>query len=190
MSDFTEKKISRRTVAKGAAWSVPVVAVAAAAPAHAASADGNVTVSGSCVGFTVPILNVTAGHPKFTISATGVALPAGSTLTLSTGTIAAADVQLAGSSDNGVSLSVLGNGDTRVTLDNGLSDGGSTSLEVGGAGSNGGLELDANVATTFTLTLDPGQVDQASTTDDSASVSLLGASLGVGPLSVDLAVCN
>ncbi|HWC20896.1 MAG TPA: hypothetical protein VG502_01230 [Flexivirga sp.] len=33
----SQQKISRRTIAKGAAWSVPVVAVAAAAPASAAS---------------------------------------------------------------------------------------------------------------------------------------------------------
>ncbi len=37
MSDFTEKRVSRRTIAKGAAWSVPVVAVAAAAPQAVAS---------------------------------------------------------------------------------------------------------------------------------------------------------
>ncbi len=36
----SSKPISRRTVAKGAAWSVPVIAVAAAAPATAASPPG------------------------------------------------------------------------------------------------------------------------------------------------------
>lgn len=33
----TDSKITRRTVAKGAAWTLPVVSLAAAAPAHAAS---------------------------------------------------------------------------------------------------------------------------------------------------------
>ena len=40
---------TRRTLVKGAAWSVPVVAVAGAAPAMAASGGGpNVTIGGAC----------------------------------------------------------------------------------------------------------------------------------------------
>lgn len=38
MTDARNSKLSRRTVAKGAAWSAPVVAMAAAAPRAAASA--------------------------------------------------------------------------------------------------------------------------------------------------------
>jgi hypothetical protein len=40
---------TRRTIARGAAWSVPVVAVAAAAPAFAAS-GGTASVTGQCTG--------------------------------------------------------------------------------------------------------------------------------------------
>ena len=36
--DTTKLGVTRRTLAKGAAWSVPAVAVAAAAPAYAAAA--------------------------------------------------------------------------------------------------------------------------------------------------------
>lgn len=40
-------QVSRRTVALGAAWSVPVIMVATAAPAAAASGNANATVSGA-----------------------------------------------------------------------------------------------------------------------------------------------
>jgi len=54
----TDRVLSRRTVAKAAAWAVPVIAVAAAVPEAAASvppeggagATGNVSVQGSCSG--------------------------------------------------------------------------------------------------------------------------------------------
>ena len=48
MSDLEEPKpgISRRTVAKAAAWSVPAIALAVSTPAYAASPDGVVTLTG------------------------------------------------------------------------------------------------------------------------------------------------
>ncbi|TBT87408.1 hypothetical protein ET989_03630 [Propioniciclava sinopodophylli] len=49
MTEETKSGISRRTLAKGAAWSVPAVAVAAAAPAYAKSSGGpTVTVLSAC----------------------------------------------------------------------------------------------------------------------------------------------
>jgi len=39
MDTNAHSTVSRRTLAKGAAWAVPVIAVAAAAPAQAASGD-------------------------------------------------------------------------------------------------------------------------------------------------------
>lgn len=45
MTEETKFGISRRTLAKGVAWSVPAVAVAAAAPAYAAS-DGPIALTG------------------------------------------------------------------------------------------------------------------------------------------------
>jgi len=45
MTEPTQSGISRRTLAKGAAWSVPAVAVAAAAPAYAVS-GGTITFTG------------------------------------------------------------------------------------------------------------------------------------------------
>jgi hypothetical protein len=48
MSDLEEPKpgISRRTVAKAAAWSVPAIALAVSTPAYAASPDGVITLTG------------------------------------------------------------------------------------------------------------------------------------------------
>ena len=48
MSDLEEPKpgISRRTVAKAAAWSVPAIALAVSTPAYAASPDGTITLTG------------------------------------------------------------------------------------------------------------------------------------------------
>lgn len=39
-SDITQPRVARRTVVAGAAWTIPVIATAAAAPAHAASCTG------------------------------------------------------------------------------------------------------------------------------------------------------
>lgn len=47
----TDRRISRRTLVKSAAWSVPVIAVAAATPLAAASGDVNVgafSINGTC----------------------------------------------------------------------------------------------------------------------------------------------
>lgn len=55
---------SRRTIARGAAWAVPVVAVTAAAPAFAAS-GGTALVQGSCAG--------AGAGGSFSVSVTGTA---------------------------------------------------------------------------------------------------------------------
>lgn len=84
MSDIrtSNSKISRRTVAKGAAWSVPVVAVAAAAPAASASTSNDVgalSLDGTCgalgAGLLSTGLTLTAGPD--------VAVPAGTVISLS-----------------------------------------------------------------------------------------------------------
>lgn len=45
MADLTDKRVSRRTVAVGAAWTVPVVVAAGAAPAFATSPGGPIDPS-------------------------------------------------------------------------------------------------------------------------------------------------
>lgn len=73
-----EKGFSRRTVVKGAAWSVPVIAAAVATPLAAASnvEVGAFTTSGTC-----GILGVIG--PGFTLTASATApLPVGTTITI------------------------------------------------------------------------------------------------------------
>lgn len=69
MTDSTQRRITRRTIARGAAGSVPVVAVGAAAPAHAASHTVEVTTVSQCI---------SSRYAYFTITATG--LPSGSAI--------------------------------------------------------------------------------------------------------------
>lgn len=68
--------ISRRTIMKGAAWSVPVIAAAVATPMAAASGDaGDFQLNGTC-----GVLGVLG--PGFTLTAGAVALPAGTTINI------------------------------------------------------------------------------------------------------------
>ncbi|WP_188835372.1 hypothetical protein [Flexivirga endophytica] len=75
----SQQKVSRRTIAKGAAWSVPVVAVAAAAPAASASTGtdiGAVALNGVC-----GLLGTV--NQGFTLAASATApVPAGSVVTI------------------------------------------------------------------------------------------------------------
>lgn len=79
-----EKGFSRRTVVKGAAWSVPVIAAAVATPLAAASdVDlGAFTTAGTC-----GVLGVIG--PGFTLTASATApLPIGTTVTITGGGVA------------------------------------------------------------------------------------------------------
>ena len=72
--------VSRRTLVKGAAWSLPVVAVAAATPLAAASTVTNVgdfSIDGSCGALGI----IGAG---FDLTAGNVALPAGTVIDITT----------------------------------------------------------------------------------------------------------
>lgn len=103
--------VSRRTLVKGAAWSLPVVAVAAATPLAAASTVTNVgdfSIDGSCGALGI----IGAG---FDLTAGNVALPAGTVIDITTTGLAniglftvtggTADVQLIGTTGNRITLS-------------------------------------------------------------------------------------
>ncbi|PRB07504.1 hypothetical protein [Microbacterium sp. MYb64] len=92
MENYTEKSpesgaqgVKRRTVIKGAAWSVPVLAAAVATPAHAASTGGVVITPGSgphFVGACSPAQHLTftvtdSGNKPLSGTQVSVALPAG-----------------------------------------------------------------------------------------------------------------
>ncbi|NNG39260.1 hypothetical protein HJ588_08230 [Flexivirga sp. ID2601S] len=75
------KNVSRRTVAKGAAWTVPVVSLGVAGPAAAASppATGDVQVSSACGGISIGPIGGVYTFPAYKITVTGSDLMPGST---------------------------------------------------------------------------------------------------------------
>lgn len=86
MEDTTSptRSVSRRTLVKGAAWSVPVIAVAAATPFAAASTAtnvGNFALNGSCG--TLGLLG-----PGFTLTAGSAPLPVGTIVNITGGGVA------------------------------------------------------------------------------------------------------
>ncbi|MDQ0726299.1 hypothetical protein [Microbacterium sp. W4I20] len=84
ITNNNSKGFSRRTVVKGAAWSVPVIAAAVATPLAAASTVdlGAFALNGSCgtLGLLGPGFTLTAGPTE--------PLPVGTTITISGGGIA------------------------------------------------------------------------------------------------------
>ncbi len=99
---------SRRTIVKGAAWSVPVIAAAVATPLAAASGDaGDFQLDGTCGA--LGLLGV-----GFDLTAGAVDLPTGTTVTVTTSGIAnlglltatggLADVTLLGATGNVITL--------------------------------------------------------------------------------------
>ncbi|GAA3701370.1 hypothetical protein GCM10022377_13680 [Zhihengliuella alba] len=87
--EITTSGLSRRSVTKAAAWSMPVIAAAVAAPMASASpaTTFDVAISGSCVGgITVAGINA-FGDPTFTITAASGVIPAGTIFNLSTGSL-------------------------------------------------------------------------------------------------------
>ncbi|MFB2599477.1 hypothetical protein ACEXQE_16920 [Herbiconiux sp. P17] len=79
VSNEVEPTLERRTIMKGAAWSIPVIALAVATPAAAASGDtdlGAYHINGSCgiLGVLGPGFTLTAGPSE--------PLPVGTTVTI------------------------------------------------------------------------------------------------------------
>ncbi|HEY1134759.1 MAG TPA: hypothetical protein VGE77_09300 [Nocardioides sp.] len=141
--------VSRRTIARTAAWSVPAVAVVAASPAHAVSTPDavfDVTVTANCV-------NAILAPPStvnFVISATAGTIPAGTQFQL-TGTGLLGLAIGAGLSSG---LSLLGLTDTggTVQVDQPILQGQSQTVDL-----RAGL-ANVQLATTFSLALVPGSV--------------------------------
>lgn len=158
MDKLTTQQPSRRVIAKGLAWTVPVVSIGAAAPAMAASADEDVVVTSAC-----------GNRPTFTISAVGAAIEVGSTFTL-TGAALASVTLTAGT---GLSVGVLSGGVRIITVTTAIPAGASRNIRVTGA-------ISVFVLTTFTLAVQT-IVGNANTNNgnDQASLSLTGLDLGI-----------
>ncbi len=127
--DITAPGPSRRQIAKGAAWAVPAVTVAAAAPALAASPTvcpaGTLTVATLCP----PLLSTTSLRFRITNPAgSGCTVPAGTPLTLNVSGLAGLDATLL----NGINANagVLFTTATDATLQQALAPGQSITLNV------------------------------------------------------------
>ncbi|MBG6083953.1 hypothetical protein [Zhihengliuella flava] len=122
--------IDRRTLTKGAAWSVPVIAAAVSAPAAAASTvqQFDVTVSASCTGG-IDLLVVTAfGDPTFTITATTGDIPVGTTFILTSDALLSLGVIDAGNSL--LDVDILQDGSAQFTTTTVISEGSSTEFYI------------------------------------------------------------
>lgn len=103
----TDSKITRRTVAKGAAWTLPVVSLAAAAPAEAASVPPKPCTScltpqqGSIIWAPLPVLSTISITTGLTSTCANLVFLIGS---LGKGTITFTD----GSSQSGLAVGVGG----------------------------------------------------------------------------------
>lgn len=110
----TSGGVARRAVVKGAAWSVPVVAVAAAVPAHAASVtDPNLAVEVN----DIPLVSVqvlSQNQPGFTYTATAGTVAAGTQITISTG--GTASINAGNFVFEGAQISLAGIGGTTATF--------------------------------------------------------------------------
>ncbi|QNA91220.1 MULTISPECIES: hypothetical protein [unclassified Microbacterium] len=107
-------RFSRRTIVKGAAWSVPIIAAAVATPLAAASTDvevGAFALRGTCG--TLGLLG-----PGFTLTAGTAPLPVGTTLLINGSGVA--NVGVFGVSGGTASVSVLSGTSRLITLTSAL----------------------------------------------------------------------
>lgn len=121
---MTETAPSRRTVLKGAAWSVPLIAAAAASPLAAASVAidvGAFSLVGSC-----GVLGVL--DPGFTLTAGDQPLPVGTSIVIQGSGIA--DIGVFSVSGGTAVVSVLSSTSRSVTLTSALPAGASLALRT------------------------------------------------------------
>lgn len=197
--------ISRRTIVKGAAWSIPVMAAAVAAPAAVATGGPgwDVTVSAACSGqYSLRLLQNQVGTAlvavaegllnalglsratrEFTITATEGTVPAGTTFSLAypDGLI---DLTLLQGliETNALTVVTINNSQATFTLDSDLTQGQSITLDLLQA------IIDVQLLSSVTLSLvgNDNPTDPGSEGADSATVNTLaGAGVDIdlnGPL--------
>lgn len=188
-----KKELSRRTVVKGAAWSVPVIAAAVAMPLASASNALDLTIAGTCAGefranglasnilnALTGVLGLDAATRTFTVTAGTTDVPVGTTFLLSnSGLLNVGLLGITGALDvSALDIVNVGGGVTSITLQAPLPAGQSFTIDLLPA------VVDVKVAATQTLSLST----DAST---SGSVSVLaGSTVSVlGLANVDLQLC-
>jgi len=208
MSDI--KNVERRTVLKGAAWSVPVIAVAAATPLASASVAWNGAVSAFCTnqydisaltsivgaGLTgtvqaaLGLLGINAGATRgFTITAATGTIPAGTQYTISDPNAILTLSGLQALAIAGVAGIVAVAGGYSFTTSAPITQGNSITVDIykaiANAGVASGLTITQNAA-------DANAADNTATTSTLAAVAVNLGSLGIPLVSGSLVVqtCN
>ncbi|MHA7125198.1 hypothetical protein ACRTEC_02220 [Janibacter indicus] len=166
--DITTAGPSRRQIAKGAAWAVPAVTVAAAAPALAASPNPVCTGNDITLGVVnCNLIGLLSPEASFTITAgPDCSIPAGTPVSLTGGALAA--IGLAELVELNVDVLSFGSDISTATLENEIPAGQTVPVRVFPAG------LNINVLGTYTMTV----------LGESANFTL---AAGAGPL---LSVCS
>jgi len=203
----TNEGISRRTIVKGAAWSIPVMAAAVAAPAAVATGGPawDVTVTGNCLNdyedsalnsLVTPSLRNTVraalallgftrpAERSFTITATEGTVPAGTTFSLSypNGLIDLGLLQTLIQA-NALTVVTINNTQTTFSLNNPLTQGQSITLDVIGP------IIDIGLLSSITLALvgSDNPTNPGTEGADSATVStLVGVAVNLGSLGIPL----
>lgn len=171
--------VKRRTIVKGAAWALPVIAATTATPLVAASVKPavaqNVRITASCWG--PNILGVGASYPQFRIDAVGAPVLAGSTFNLVSTGLAGVSI---GGGNGLVGVDLINNNNATITLKQTIPAGGSTNIRVTGV-------VDVTLGRTFTLSTQTifGNENQDHQ-DDSDWTTMTGATI----LGVLVGVCN
>lgn len=166
-SRLDRQGVTRRTVTRTAAWSVPVVLAVAAAPMAAASPNTeNVSITSSCYGLN--ILGFGMSFPQFHFTAVNAPIDVGSTFLLTGSGLANLTIGgLTGIFD----FKLLSSGSAVLTVRSTISAGSTATIQVTGLAS-------AQVLTTYTVSVQNiiGNANTTST-DDSAMQSLTGMSV-------------
>lgn len=200
--------ISRRTIVKGAAWSIPVMAAAVAAPAAVATGGPawDVTVSGTCANeYDISALEALVPLPatlalvqaalaaigidddaarSFTITATEGTVPAGTTFSLAYPDGLIDLTALEGIIEaEALTVATINNTQTTFTLDSDLTEGDSITIDL----FDSIIEIGALSSITLSLVGSDNPTDPGSEGADSATVStLVGAAVNLGSLGIPL----
>jgi hypothetical protein len=201
----TNEGISRRTIVKGAAWSIPVMAAAVAAPAAVATGGPNwdVAVTGNCLNdYEDSVLNGLVSPPlrntvraalallgltrpaqrSFTITAAEGTVPAGTTFSLAypNGLIDLALLEGVIEAE-ALTVATINNTQTTFTLDTDLTQGQSITIDVIGPIIN----IGALSSITLSLVGSDNPTNPGTEGADSATVStLLAAGFNLGSLGI------
>ena len=179
--DITTSGPSRRSIAKGAAWAVPAVSVAAAAPALAASpgdacAPGTLKVTAVCPKPLIDLLNAVPLYFTITNPAgSNCTVPAGTVINIERSGLANLDVATLNSLAN---VGVLYDTATTAHLTSPLASGQSAIIRIFPAGL-----ATASVAAAATVRIDGSSATQDYTIvnvlDGVAGIAICGTLLGV-----------